>query len=46
MYLFDEGTLVDFSKDEMIKLIRALFSDSATRQKNIDKIRTAPENVQ
>lgn len=41
MYLFDEGTLIDFNKDEMIGLVRALFAESATRQKNIEKIRAA-----
>lgn len=45
MYLFDEGILVDFSREEVIRLIRALFSESAARQQNIDKIRSAPEST-
>lgn len=41
MYLLDEGHLSDFSSEELVKLVKALFSDSPTRQKNIDKIRSA-----
>lgn len=41
MYLFEEGTLVDFTTEEMVRLVRALFSESATRQRNIDKIRSS-----
>lgn len=38
MFLYTDGHLVDFSATELSKLIRALFSDSPLRQKNLDTI--------
>lgn len=40
MYLLDEGHLSDFKAEELVQLVKALFSDSPTRQKNIEKIRS------
>ncbi|KAI6041295.1 hypothetical protein EDC04DRAFT_2670225 [Pisolithus marmoratus] len=37
-YLFDEGALVDFEIDELVKLVRALFADTPLRTKTLDKI--------
>lgn len=37
-YLFEEGTLVDFETDELVKLVKALFADTPLRTKTIDKI--------
>jgi hypothetical protein len=38
MFLFSEGHLVDFSPVELVKLVRALFSDSELRARNINRI--------
>ncbi|GAA5851143.1 hypothetical protein JCM8547_004143 [Rhodosporidiobolus lusitaniae] len=38
LFLFDHGHLVDFSPQEIVKLIRALFSDSPLRNRNIEKV--------
>lgn len=35
LFLFDNGHLVDFSTGEIAKLVRALFSDSPLRSKNL-----------
>ncbi|KIJ65573.1 hypothetical protein HYDPIDRAFT_152514 [Hydnomerulius pinastri MD-312] len=37
-YLFEEGALVDFEIDELVKLVRALFADTPLRTKTLDKI--------
>ncbi|KAG1807901.1 hypothetical protein EV424DRAFT_1426650 [Suillus variegatus] len=37
-YLFEEGALVDFGVDELVKLVRALFADTPLRTKTLDKI--------
>jgi centromere/kinetochore protein ZW10 len=37
-YLFDEGTLIDFEKHELIKLVRALFADTPQRRNMINKL--------
>ncbi|KAI6113039.1 hypothetical protein F5141DRAFT_1111163 [Pisolithus sp. B1] len=37
-YLFDEGALVDFEIDELVKLVRALFADTPLRAKTLNKI--------
>ncbi|KAG1740057.1 hypothetical protein EDB19DRAFT_1710033 [Suillus lakei] len=37
-YLFEEGALVDFEVDELVKLVRALFADTPLRTKTLDKI--------
>lgn len=37
-YLFDEGALVDFKVEELVKLIRALFADTPLRTTTINKI--------
>lgn len=37
-YLFDEGDLIDFDVEELVKLIRALFSDTPRRAETIEKI--------
>ncbi|GAA5914746.1 uncharacterized protein JCM6883_001077 [Sporobolomyces salmoneus] len=38
LFLFDHGHLVDFSPQEIVRLIRALFSDSPLRNRNVEKI--------
>ncbi|ORX34895.1 hypothetical protein BD324DRAFT_682822 [Kockovaella imperatae] len=38
LYLFDSGALIDFTTDELVRLIRALFADSEKRDQAIDKI--------
>ncbi|KAH8929676.1 hypothetical protein BT69DRAFT_1364442 [Atractiella rhizophila] len=38
MYLWNEGHLHEFSAQEIVNLITALFSDSSARQKNINAI--------
>ncbi|BGP24613.1 ribosome bioproteinsis protein ytm1 [Rhodotorula toruloides] len=40
MFLFDHSHLVDFSPQEIVKLIRALFANSPLRNQNIEKIIT------
>ncbi|KAI0685608.1 Centromere/kinetochore Zw10-domain-containing protein [Cytidiella melzeri] len=37
-YLFEEGALVDFSVDELVNLVRALFADTPLRTNTINKI--------
>ena len=37
-YLFDEGALVDFETDELVKLVTALFSDTPLRAETIQKL--------
>jgi len=37
-YLFEEGALVDFEIDELIKLVTALFSDTPLRAETIQKL--------
>ncbi|KAF7789580.1 hypothetical protein EIP86_000526 [Pleurotus ostreatoroseus] len=37
-YLFEEGALVDFEIDELINLVRALFSDTPLRTNTINKL--------
>ncbi|KAG2157729.1 uncharacterized protein EDB93DRAFT_1124346 [Suillus bovinus] len=37
-YLFEEGALVDFEVDELVKLVRALFADTPLRTKTLNKI--------
>ncbi|BFZ62738.1 ribosome bioproteinsis protein ytm1 [Saitoella coloradoensis] len=39
MYLFKEGALVDFEKDELVRLIEALFADTEVRRRNIGEVR-------
>ncbi|OCH91473.1 hypothetical protein OBBRIDRAFT_886899 [Obba rivulosa] len=36
-YLFEEGALVDFEIDELVKLVRALFADTPLRTNTINK---------
>ena len=36
-YLFEEGALVDFELDELVKLVRALFADTPLRANTINK---------
>lgn len=36
-YLFEEGALVDFELDELVKLVRALFADTPLRANTISK---------
>lgn len=38
LYLFDSGALIDFSTDELISLVRALFADSEKRDDAIERI--------
>jgi len=37
-YLFEEGALVDFEIDELVKLVTALFSDTPLRTETIQKL--------
>jgi centromere/kinetochore protein ZW10 len=37
-YLFDEGTLVDFETQELIKLVCALFAETPQRANIINKL--------
>ena len=37
-YLFQEGALVDFKVDELVKLVRALFADTPLRMNTINKL--------
>lgn len=37
-YLFDEGALIDFDVNEIVKLIRALFADTPLRSNTIAKL--------
>ncbi|KAF5387324.1 hypothetical protein D9757_005736 [Collybiopsis confluens] len=37
-YLFEEGALVDFEVEELARLVRALFADTALRTNTINKI--------
>ncbi|KAJ3784837.1 hypothetical protein GGU10DRAFT_293448 [Lentinula aff. detonsa] len=37
-YLFEEGALVDFEVEELARLVRALFADTALRANTINKI--------
>ncbi|KZP25528.1 hypothetical protein FIBSPDRAFT_783068 [Athelia psychrophila] len=37
-YLFDEGALVDFEVDELVKLVHALFADTPVRSKAVAKL--------
>ncbi|KAL5513152.1 YTM1_2 [Sanghuangporus vaninii] len=37
-YLFDEGALIDFSVDELVRLVRALFADTPLRANTIAKL--------
>lgn len=39
-YLFEEGALVDFEIDELIKLVTALFSDTPLRTETIQKLQS------
>lgn len=37
-YLFEEGALVDFDVEELARLVRALFADTALRTTTINKL--------
>ncbi|KAF8916015.1 Centromere/kinetochore Zw10-domain-containing protein [Mucidula mucida] len=37
-YLFEEGALVDFEIDELVRLVRALFADTSLRTETINKL--------
>ena len=37
-YLFDEGALVDFTIDELTRLVRALFADTPLRTTTLNKL--------
>ncbi|GLB41696.1 putative centromere/kinetochore Zw10 [Lyophyllum shimeji] len=37
-YLFEEGALVDFQVDELVRLVRALFADTQLRTNTISKL--------
>lgn len=43
-YLFDEGALVDFEIDELVKLVQALFADTPLRTTTINKIQGVPSH--
>lgn len=37
-YLFDDGALVDFTGEELAKLVRALFADTPMRASMISRL--------
>ena len=37
-YLFEEGALIDFEVEELVKLVRALFADTPLRTSTISKL--------
>lgn len=37
-YLFDQGMLVDYEIDELVRLLRALFAETPLRERTIAKI--------
>jgi len=37
-YLFDEGALIDYETQELIKLVRALFADTPQRSNMVNKL--------
>lgn len=37
-YLFEEGALVDFEIEELVKLVRALFADTPLRANTINRL--------
>lgn len=37
-YLFEEGALVDFEVEELVKLVRALFADTPLRANTVNKL--------
>jgi hypothetical protein len=39
-YLFDEGALIDYETQELIKLVRALFADTPQRANMVNKLTT------
>jgi protein transport protein DSL1/ZW10 len=39
-YLFDQGALVDFEVDELIKLVKGLFADTPLRANTISRIQS------
>jgi centromere/kinetochore protein ZW10 len=39
-YLFEEGALVDFEIDELVKLVTALFSDTPLRAETVQKLQS------
>lgn len=38
VYLFQEGALVDFKVEELVKLVKALFADTPLRRTTIEKL--------
>ncbi|ORY30834.1 hypothetical protein BCR39DRAFT_528539 [Naematelia encephala] len=45
-YLFETGALVDFTTDELVRMIRALFANSVKRDEAIEKIEAGRLEVQ
>ena len=43
--VFEAGALVDYTRKELIGLIKALFADTANRAKLIDRIETSGPGV-
>jgi centromere/kinetochore protein ZW10 len=37
-YLFEQGALIDFDVDELVRLVRALFADTPARSNALSKI--------
>lgn len=37
-YLFEEGALVDFQVEELVRLVQALFADTQLRTNTIQKL--------
>lgn len=46
LYLFDSGALIDFTTDELVSLVRALFADSEKRDNAIERIEKGVQDDQ
>lgn len=44
-YLFDEGALIDFEVDELVKLVKALFADTPLRTNTMAKLQRGHPNL-
>ena len=45
-YLFETGALVDFTIEELVNLVRALFADSQLRTNTINKLMQGHPSIQ
>lgn len=44
--MFDQGHLIDYEIDELVRLLRALFSDTPLRESTIQKFLKGHPNVE